>query len=184
MPCLKFSQPAFFLVHGVLGNKQQSRISVVIIKIIPASQLLLLMLLSRLKMLSQLCKFQFQFPPCLGFEPCERTVSQLWRNLICQLGRDLCRISTTRTSTVYVRRCPRRTRESIGEGSRLPVEFLFESNKCYGLETDRLEWEVARMRCNSLHPRSHPVIVDDHNENQIITALVKSIWVSESYTST
>ena len=50
--------------------------------------------------------------------------------------------------------------------------YLSESNKCYRLETDRLEWEVARLRCKGLHPKAHSVVINDARENRAIATFI------------
>lgn len=41
-------------------------------------------------------------------------------------------------------------------------------NGCYKLVTDNLDWAVAGLRCKSLHPKAHLLIIDNYAEQEAI----------------
>jgi len=46
--------------------------------------------------------------------------------------------------------------------------YLASAKGCYSLVKDNLEWGVAGLRCKSLHPDAHLVIINDAEEQQAI----------------
>ena len=46
--------------------------------------------------------------------------------------------------------------------------YLASAKGCYSLVKDNLEWGVAGLRCKSLHPEAHLVIINDAAEQQAI----------------
>ena len=55
-----------------------------------------------------------------------------------------------------------------------PYGFTYISSVrgCYALVRDNLEWDLARIRCRSLHPDAHLVVVDNAKEQAAIAGFM------------
>jgi len=45
---------------------------------------------------------------------------------------------------------------------------------CYSVVKDNLEWAVAGLRCKSLHPKAHLLIIDNAEEQEAIKTWMNS----------
>jgi len=80
------------------------------------------------------------------------------------LNTDLCNVEKASNSNTSIADCP------------AGFTYLASVKGCYSLVKENLEWGGAGLRCKSLHPEAHLVIINDAEEQ-----LAVKTWMS-SYT--
>jgi len=72
------------------------------------------------------------------------------------LNTDLCNVEKASNSNTSIADCP------------AGFTYLASVKGCYSLVKENLEWGVAGLRCKSLHPKAHLVIINDAEEQRAV----------------